>query len=320
MNHRILCTVPLEEFQLTKDKLESFAKVDYLKYPAYGEVEKIIHKYVGLFPNAKMKIDRSLLDKAKLLKIITMPAMGTDHIDKKYCNEKGVEVYSLTDAKEFMSSIPSTAEYTVGLILLLLKKYNLSMNSVIYENKWITSKFRGNDLKNKLVGIIGYGTVGKNVAKLLKAFGSKIYFYDAYVKESDKISKYKSLSEILALSDIITVHVPLNNETKHMLDEEQFFLMKDVLFINASRGGVINETSLLYALDKGNVRAAAVDVLEDESNIDFSSNKMINYSKNNDNLIITPHCAGSSMDGLKKIFYHTAQMLEKKFKELINEE
>ena len=222
MKFSIICTVPLNSFHKAREILNSVSDVTYLNYPAYDEVYKIIEKFDGIFPNAKMPIDKKLLQKAKRLKVITMPAMGIDHIDSDYCKNNNIQLFSLSDSKEFMSGIPSTAEYTIGLILTLLKKYRSSMNSVIHNNEWNTSKFRGFNLMDKKVGVVGYGIVGKRVAKLARAFGSDVFFYDLYEQRSDETAKYASFDTILSQMDIITVHVPLNEKTKKCLVKRIF--------------------------------------------------------------------------------------------------
>ncbi len=311
MDKKILCTVPLKDFPETCEIMNRNNFVTYLEYPNYNDVLRIINNFDGLFPNAKMSIDKKLIDNASKLKVISMPGMGTDHIDMKYCSEKGVKVFSLSDAKDFMSTIPSTAEYTVGLILSLLKKYHHSMKSVVEDNLWLTSKFRGFNLKNKIVGIIGYGVIGKQVSNMLKVFDAKVIVNDPYLNNSDYNINFVTIETLLKNSEIITVHVPLNDETKNLIDRNNFSLMNQTYFINASRGGVIDDSALIWALEAGKVKAAALDVLTDESNLNFESNVLIQYAKNNDNLIITPHCAGSSFDGLKRIFKYSAEILIK---------
>ena len=301
--------MPIGSFPDAYNYLNDNADTTFLEYPAYEEVVPMISQFDGIFPNAKMRIDDNLLAQAKELKAISIPAMGTDNIDLTYCSDHGIKVFSLSDAKEFMSGIPSTAEYTIALILSLLKNIYHSTRSVLVESKWVTSEFRGFDLKGKTIGIIGYGVVGRKVAQLLSVFGVEILVYDPFIKIEDPDVRCVEINDLLQKSEIITVHVPLTEQTKHLLDRKQFSLMNNALFVNASRGEVINDLALLEALESSNVRAAALDVISNESDIEFSTNPLINYARSHDNLIITPHCAGSSNDALKQTFLFSAKKL-----------
>lgn len=306
---KVLSAVPIESFPAAYNFLKENADTTFLKYPAYEEVLPIISQFDGLFPNAKMRIDEKLLKSAENLKVISIPAMGTDNIDLLYCKQKGIEVFSLSDAKELMIGIPSTAEFTLALMLSLLKNLYHSTRSVLVDSKWITSDFRGYDLKGKTVGIIGYGVVGQNVAKLLSSFDVNLLVHDPFIESKIQGISFTSMEELLKNSDIVTVHVPFSLETKNLIDSDQFGMMQDTIFINASRGEVINENALVEALENKCVKSAGLDVLSNESNLDFSSNPLINYARLHDNLIITPHCAGSSNDALKQTFLFSAKKL-----------
>lgn len=306
---KVLSAVPIESFPDAYNFLLENADTTFLKYPTYEEVFSIISQFDGIFPNAKMRIDEKLLKSAENLKVISIPAMGTDNIDLSFCKQKGIKVFSLSDAKELMMGIPSTAEFTIALMLSLLKKLYHSTRSVLVDSKWITSDFRGYDLKGKTVGIIGYGVVGQNVAKLLSSFDVNLLVHDPFIESKIQGTSFTSMEELLKNSDIVTVHVPFSPETKNLIDSDQFGMMQDTIFINASRGEVINENALIEALENKYVRSAGLDVLVNESDLDFSSNALINYARLHDNLIITPHCAGSSNDALKQTFLFSAKRL-----------
>ena len=309
MKKKILSTVPIKSFSDVCSILESAGDVEYLEYPKYEDVEKIIGNFDGILPNARMKIDKNLLDKAGKLKIISMPAMGTDHIDVEECKNRNIKLYSMSDSKDFMREISSTAEYTVGLILLMMKKYLISSKSVLNSGEWKAVDYRGYDIKDKTVGLIGCGVVGSQVENILLGFGAKVIKYDPYI-ESDN-DNFVDLNTLLNKSNIISCHVPLTDETKGMIGEDCFKKMNDVYFVNASRGEVIKDLSLINALNSGNIRCAAVDVLSGEASGNINSHLLVEYARKNDNLIITPHCAGSSNDGLGKIFKHAAKTLIK---------
>ena len=310
MKKRILSTVPIKSFPKVCKILESAAEVKYLEYPKYEEVEKIIGDFDGILPNARMKIDKNLLQRASKLNTISMPAMGIDHIDVDECKAQNIKLFSMGDVKDFMKEISSTAEYTIGLILLMMKKYLDSSKSVLTTGEWKAVDFRGYDIKDKIVGLIGCGLVGSQVEKILLGFGAKVIKYDPYVMSKDS-DTFVDLDTLLRQSNIISCHIPLTSETKNMIDENCFSKMNDVYFVNASRGEVIEDESLIRALKRGNVRYAALDVLSGETVNDINSHILVNYARENKNLIITPHCAGSSNDGLEKVFEHAARTLVK---------
>lgn len=303
--YKILSTVPIKNFSEVCNILESVGQVNYLEYPDYDDVFNIISDIDGLLPNARMRIDKNLLEKAKKLKVISMPAMGVDHIDVDECKKRGIKLISMSDSKDFMRSISSTAEYTIGMILLMMKKYLLSSKSVLKEGDWKAASYRGYDIKDKTVGVIGSGVVGSQVGNILSAFGAKVIKYDPYINDDNCVD----LDILLKSSNIITCHVPLNEKTKNMINKACFNQMNDVYFINASRGEVIDDLALIEALEDGSVRCAALDVLSGEANGSINSHVLVKHFRENDNLIITPHCAGSSNDGLQKIFKHAAETL-----------
>lgn len=306
--YKILSTVPIKSFSGVCDVLESAGEVIYLDYPSYDEVMSVIDGVDGFFPNARMKVDSQLLKKAKKLKVISMPAMGTDHIDIEECERRNIKLFSMSDSKDFMRNVTSTAEYTVGMILLLIKKYLSSSQSVLERGEWKAADYRGYDINGKRVGIIGYGVVGSQVEKILLGFGADVVKYDPYI-EKYRTKNLVDLDTLLSTSDIITCHTPLSDETNGMINKDCFDKMREVYFVNASRGEVINDSDLIAAMESGNIRAAALDVLSGEAEGSIWKHPLVEYSKNNSNLFITPHCAGSSNDGLKKVFKHAAETL-----------
>lgn len=301
---KVLVTVPIKEFPATCKILEDFAEVTYLEYPPYNEVLEIINHFDGYIPNARTPIDESLLKKATKLKVISMPSMGINHIDVGACKKYNIKLHCLAYNKDFIKNIHSTSEYTLGLILSLLKKYPSSYNSVLKEGNWQATKFRGFDLQGKTIGIIGFGNIGSQLNKLLSGFDVNILKNDPYIKQLDKT--YVNLDTIIKESDIITMHVPLTEETKGMMNADIFNRMQDTYFINASRGEVVIDDDLIVALKNKNIRAAALDVISNETPEGVNDHALVKYARENSNLLITPHCGGSSKDGLTQIFKYSA--------------
>ena len=304
---KILVTVPIKEFPIACKLLENFADITYLEYPSYDKVKEIISNYDGYIPNARTNIDENLLKVATKLKVISMPSMGINHIDVEACKKYNVRLHCLADNKEFIKNIYSTSEYTLGLILSLLKKYPSSSNSVLKNGNWQATEFRGYDLQGKTVGIIGYGNVGSQLGKLLSSFNVKVLKNDPYIDQLD--DTYVDFDTLINQSDIITMHVPLTNETKGMINVNVFNKMKNKYFINASRGEVVNDNDLIEALENKNVKSAALDVISNETPNGVDNHILVKYARKNSNLLITPHCGGSSKDGLKQIFKYSVDKL-----------
>ena len=194
-----------------------------------------------------------------------------------------------------MKKINSTCELTFALLLSLLRRIPYAFNDV-NKGYWDRDSFIGEDIKDKVVGIISYGRLGKSSAKLAKAFGAEVLTYD-----NSKDNKIK-FNNLLKNSDIILVHISYEEENHHLFDLNIFKKMKtSCFFINTSRGEIVNQDDLIYALENKIIKGAALDVIDNEFKITSPSNiRLFDYSKN-DNLIITPHIGGLTINSLQKV-------------------
>ena len=253
-------------------------------------------------------IDKNLIDRANKLKIIATPITGTNHIDMEYVEKRGIKVINAPGVNS-----NAVAEFTFGLILSLIRRIPQSSDS-LNRGEWNRSKYIGNELKGKLVGIIGLGRIGSRIACLANSFGMNVYAYDKYVSEKDgkNINAcMTTLDDLLKKTDIITVNCILTDETKNMIDFKQFNMMKKgAILVNTSRGEVVNEEALLDALKSKKLYGAALDVFSQES----ASNKLIEYAKNNENVIVTPHIAGSTEESM----LDASLLIVEKIKECVN--
>lgn len=247
------------------------------------------------------------LSKLSNLKYIITCTTGLDHIDVDKLSKKNIKIYSLQD-KKFMRSIHASAEHTFALLLSITKNIPWAFDKVKKYN-WNNNEFINFELFNKTIGIIGYGRNGKKISKYAKAFGMRVIFYDVNKKYSNIVG-YKSINYIYAQSDILIYTLPLNNNTRNLVDKKSFDKMKkSPIIINTSRFDIFNLNSLISALNQKKISKVAIDVLNEEFISDLKKNKLINYSKNNKNLLITPHIAGLTYDSIKK----TDNFLIKKF-------
>jgi len=273
-----------------------------------------VSKYDVMFIALQNTIDRLILDEAKRMKCIVTPTTGINHIDNKYAIELGIDIISLKGEVAFLQEISATAELTWGLLLSLLRDIPNSTQDVIKKGNWQRNNFYGNELKNKTLGVIGYGRLGKMVARYGKAFNMPVIAYDRNKISKDKFVKFMSLEDLVSKSDVITVHLSLNDETKNIINENIFNQMKDgAILINTARGEIIDEEAFLFALNSKRI-SAAIDVLADEISLDnnwLKKNKLVQYAKKNDNLIITPHIGGVTYESVEQANLFMIKKLEK---------
>lgn len=244
------------------------------------------------------RIDHLVLDQNTRCSYIVTPVTGIDHIDENLCNKLGIHIISLKGEFEFLKSIRATAEHTIALTLALYR--NLA-DAILHtrEGSWDRNKFRGRELFQKKVGIIGLGRLGFIVAGYFKAFGCEVAYYDIIEITSSDFKRHDNLDSLLEESDIVSVHVNYHQGNHHFFGKNQFHKMKkDAIFINTSRGGLVDENILLDSLISGKISGAALDVLQGEP--DVSMNRLLTYATQHPNLIITPHIGGNTYESFEK--------------------
>ena len=249
-------------------------------------LEKEIQKFDGIIVRNKTSLDKNILINASNLKFIGRLGVGLDNIDTEYCKNNNIIVQPATG----MNS-DSVAEYVVNSSLTLLKKTQI-INELTLQGAWPRTSIVTKELKGKILGLIGFGDISKKVLKLVNVFDVTCIAYDPFITlkqmEADNVKKV-SFDEILNLADIISIHVPLNNDTKYLFDRQVFIKMKkQPIIINTSRGGVINEIDLIDAYRNKYISGFALDVFENEP---VNETFYKNISKDM-NCILTPHIAG----------------------------
>jgi D-3-phosphoglycerate dehydrogenase len=251
------------------------------------------------------KIDKELLEGTNV-KLINTCSTGMNHIDQKYCKSKNITIYSLTKDYELINQLPSTSELAFGLMLSLLRKIPNS-HTHVKNGGWDYTKFMGRQIKDLNIGIIGYGRLGKMMFNFCEAFGAKVKIYDPYVKNklSDSFllnSWCDNLEDLFKFSDVISLHVHVNEETKYMINKKLLGLAKnDSYLINTSRGEIVNEKDVVDALENGNLSGYGTDVIEDEFN-DFIDSPIIDAMRRGQNIICTPHTGGMTIEGQTKAY------------------
>jgi len=281
-------------------------QVDTLEKISYQELKEMIPGYAGLIVASRIQIDKVILAAAKSLKWIGRLGSGMEIIDVDQATAQGIVCMSSPDG-----NCESVGEHCLGMLLSLMHNIS-SARDEVREGKWLREANRGFELRGKTVGIIGLGHTGSAFAHLLSPFGVKVLAHDKYKKgfSAGHIAE-ATIDDIKELADVISFHLPLNEETQHYANEQFFIsLKKRPYFLNASRGGVVDTAALLQALDNGLVTAAGLDVLENEDLTSYSAHEsaLLQQLLGRKNVIVTPHIAGSSHESLVKL----AQSLLKK--------
>jgi D-3-phosphoglycerate dehydrogenase / 2-oxoglutarate reductase len=276
-------------------------KVDYLTKLSEHELADRIPDYNVLIVRSATNVTKALIDKMNSMEIIGRAGTGIDNIDFKAASRKGILVMNTPGGNTL-----SAAEHTMALILSVCRHIPQANNS-LKSGSWERKKFQGTELSGKTLGLIGLGKIGKEVATRSKSFGMKVITYDPLLSKESAIEigvELVSLDSVFSESDIISVHTPLNDKTKHLLGNENFDkCKKGVKIINCARGGIINEEDLVKAIDDGIVSGAGIDVFENEPP-DFKS-ELINHPA----VVTTPHLGASTDEAQKKVAIQIAQQV-----------
>ena len=282
------------------DILNDLGSVDYLSLDQ-EDLLKEISDYDILVIGLGLDINKKIIDKAKNLVVIATATTGLDHIDLEYTKKKNIEVVSLKGEDKFLDSISGTAELSFGLMICLMRLIVPSFNSMM-NYQFNREKFRGHNLSGNTLGVVGLGRLGKLMVKYAKAFNMRVIAYDPYEDKDvfeNNNCELVSFETLLKDSDVISIHVHLNEETEGMFNIDTFQNMKKSAYlINTSRGKIVNENELLNALENRNIAGYATDVLADEMNLinNFNNNALVKYAKNNDNCLILPHTGGMTFE------------------------
>lgn len=255
----------------------------------------------------KVRITDAMIASATNLKIISCATTGSDHIERGELKRRGIPVRTLMEDKELLLNLTPAAELSWALLLACARMLPAAIDHV-KSGGWSREMFPGIMLKGKRIGIIGCGRIGTWMSRYARAFGMDIVGYDPLLDDFPPQIRPVSLEELVRTSDFITIHVPLNKDTKELLSEDLFAILKsESILINTSRGAVVDEKALLKALESGRLLAAGLDVLTDEPDIEKSP--LFKYAQTHDNLVITPHCGGFSHDAVRIVCRRAAEKI-----------
>jgi len=300
---RILCAHGVPE-DMVQRLSEEIGPVEVLSSHDEEEILRAIQDKDVFVVRSKPQVTARIIENAPRLKVVARPGVGTDNIDRKACEARGIQVINTPEA-----SASSVAELTVGLAIALLRHLYLTC-AFLKKGKWAKEQYTGKTIEGKTWGVVGFGSIGRRVAEIVKAMRAEVLAYDPYVPEEEFIRRGVKrafrLEELLERSDIVSLHVVLNSETAGLFSEEMLRKMKrGAYLINTSRGKVIDQKALLQVLREGHLAGVALDVYETEPPQDL---ELLTH----ENVICTPHIGGST----EEAFLNATEVLVSKLKAL----
>ncbi len=319
---KIICITPIKNIFGVFERLESMSDNLYYEPDIDKDALKTLLKVSGadyIFTNPNKQnymLDGDLLQFGQL-KAICTASTGTNHIDVKYCEEMEIEIISITKDYQVINKISSTAEHTLALMLSLIRKIPTSFHSV-RDGNWDWEPYVGRQMNSLTIGIIGYGRLGKLMAKYCDALGMEVLLHDPYVFSfGGNIERNKQpveLDELLERSDVISLHVHVTDETREMINKNTISKMvKRPYLINTSRGEIVNEDDIIDALRSEDLQGYATDVIRDEFG-DIKNSKLVDESITpQDKIIITPHIAGMTKEAREIAYNLAVDKLEKEY-------
>ena len=278
------------------------------------EIEAKIHNYDGFIIRSRFKIDKNFLDKATKLKFIGRVGAGLENIDCEYATSKNIELIAAPEGNR-----NAVGEHSLGMLLSLFNKLNKA-DKEVRNGKWLREENRGIELDGKTVGLIGYGNMGKSFAKKLRGFDVEILCYDLKPNVSDNNCKQVSLQELQEKADVLSLHTPQTVLTKKMVNANFIKnFKKNFWLLNTARGTSVVTNDLVNALKSGKILGAGLDVLEYEKtsfeNL-FSDDKMpkaLQYLISSENVILSPHIAGWTIESKEKLAQKIVDKIKAKF-------
>lgn len=278
---------------------------------SYDEVLAKIEGYDGIIIRSRIPVDQKFIEHAKNLKFIARVGAGMENIDVAFAQKSGIELISSPEGNR-----DAVAEQVLGMLLILMNRLFISSQEV-KNGIWKREENRGEELLGKTVGLIGYGNMGKAVAKRLSGFGCKVIFHDILPNIADENATQVTLEILKKEADILSLHLPITDETHYLVNKKFISEMaKNFYFVNTARGKNVNTKDLVQAIKNGKVKGAALDVLEYEKssfeNLD-GENEDLQYLLNSEKVIVTPHIAGWTIESKEKLAQVIVDKILRKF-------
>lgn len=281
-------------------------EVDYFPGLSKEEILKRISEYDALMVRSGTKVTKDIIEAGTKLQIIGRAGVGVDNIDVEAATQRGIVVVNSPGG-----NTRAAAEHTIALMLALARNIPQA-HLMLKQGEWKRSKFMGVEVYGKTLGIIGLGRIGREVAKRAQGLGMEVIAYDPYISEeiTQKLNvQLMDLSTLLSKADIVTIHTPLTKETKHLLGEKEFRMMKKgAKIINTARGGIVDEYALAKAIEEGILSGAAIDVFEQEP--PPPNHPLLKLEQ----VIVTPHLGASTVEAQEYVAIDVAEQIVNFFK------
>lgn len=301
MRHRVLVTDTLAESGLAILRAASDVDLDYRPGLKGADLLRAVSESDALITRSGTAVTPELVSAGDRLRIVGRAGVGLDNVDVDACTARGILVINAPTA-----NIMSATEHTMAMLLALCRNIPEAHASVM-RGEWTRPKFMGIELSGKTLGVIGLGRIGSRVTVRARAFGMHVIGYDPYIAPTafERVgAEQVSLEELLAQSDVITVHTPLTDETRGMIGADEIVKMKDgVVLVNVARGGIYEEKALADALNSGKVSGAAVDVFADEP--PGKDHPLLNAK----NIVLSPHIGANTIEAQDRVAVQTAEMV-----------
>jgi len=268
----------------------------------------VVNNYEGLTVRSKFQVDKAFIDAAANLRFICRAGAGMDNIDEAYALQKGIQLINAPEG-----NMDAVGEHAVGMLLGLMNNLNRA-DMQVRAGVWDREGNRGYELKSRTVGIIGYGFMGQSFARKLTGFGVTVIAYDKYKTGfSDQYASEVAMEEMVKRADVLSLHVPLTNETNGLVDDEYLFhFRKPIFLINTSRGKVVKTQAVLNAIKQGKILGACLDVLEVEKFPAVGEQTWFEELKQSGKVMLSPHVAGWTFESYRKI----SEVMAEKLKDL----
>ena len=303
-NNKIICLRPESDFEEFGEVAPSHFNVIYLSPNDRSLIRKASDASVLLIPAVGPKISNDIFSKTSL-KMVQVTGAGIDRLDQDFCARNNIKVCNVLGA-----SAKSVAEYCIFAALTISRRLSKTTDEILSGNY---KELRGNIIQDRMfslsgltLGIIGFGSIGQETAKMFSALGCQIQYYDPsdpkVAENLSQIAVKNGKAELLRTSDIISIHVPLIDQTKNLISMQEFSLMKKTsILLNASRGGVVDEHALSQAIQDKKIKGAAIDVFTSEP--PEKNNPLLNLPDEfRDNIILTPHIGGITVQSWSELF------------------